>query len=46
MASISYTVAGPPRGPISGRCRERDRSDQHAGCRRHRLDDPGADSDA
>jgi hypothetical protein len=45
-ASISYTVAGPPQERISRRCRERDRSDEHAGCRWHRLDDPGADSDA
>jgi len=45
-ASISYTVAGPPRAPISRRCRGGDRSDQHAGCRRHRIDDPGAHSDA
>jgi hypothetical protein len=45
-ASISYTVAGPPRAPISRGCRGGDRSDQHAGCRRHRIDDPGAQSDA
>jgi hypothetical protein len=38
-ATISYTVAGS----MPRRCRGRDRPDQHAGCRRWRLDDPGGD---